>query len=136
MRLKHPGSKVAEDEMLTPIQQMAQSFHLPSAEATMPAAATLANPVPGVAQGEAAPPWGVAHFQIASSVSEMSLPKRLTMLVLACLRASGTIRVFVEVAPPRVEKQKEFYASLGFLPMLNLDPEASKEDFMYMSRSF
>ena len=39
----------------------------------------------------------------------------MTMLVFACLRASGTMRLYVEV--PRFDvKMREFYSTLGFMP--------------------
>lgn len=81
-------------------------------------------------------PWGVATMYVSSDVVEASVPKRLTMLFLACLRASGTLRVFVEVKPDDVAKQKEFYTSLGFMPLTCTNRESKNESPSYMSRCY
>ena len=55
-------------------------------------------------------------MRLASTVSgDYSVAKRLTMLVFACLRAAGTMKLCVEV--PRFDvKMRDFYATLGFMP--------------------
>ncbi len=61
------GSAPAEEIMLTPIEQMAESFH--QGEPVVPAhveaasAATTSGP-----PGEQYQPWGIAHMHIANSV--------------------------------------------------------------------
>jgi hypothetical protein len=45
----------------------------------------------------------------------------MTMLLFSCLRAAGTMRIYVEV--PRFDvKTRDFYATLGFMPQGNLTP--------------
>jgi len=88
MRMKYPNvakttsleTSSTDEDMMTPLEQMANSFHLKSAELI----------VGEFARGEN--PWGVLHMRIKGDVLEPSLPKRLTMLALASLRASGTFR--------------------------------------------
>jgi hypothetical protein len=50
------------------------------------------------AESAAEVPCGVAKVRLASSVSgDLSIAKRLTMLLLSCMRAAGTLKVYVEV---------------------------------------
>ena len=139
MRLKYPLKKnAADEEMLTPIERMAASFHAADAEPLMP-------PVLQANAEQLAQPWGVATMNVAANVSDVSLAKRLTMLVLACLRASGTFRLFVEVKAADL-KMREFYASLGFQLMIapaagvggaaDVSEAVKNEETLYMSRSF
>ena len=59
-------------------------------------------------------PWGQIQLFIATSVlGDQSVSKRLAMLAMACLRASGTIRAFAEVKS-RDLRQKDLYSMLGF----------------------
>lgn len=133
MRLKYPVKKQHLDDSssLSPIEQMALSFHSPNAESNIPApvafadekaatgaaAASNATGAPSTAL-HSGQPWGVMSLRVRpdEAVTDASLPKRLVMLVLACLRASGTIRMFVEPTPGDI-KQREFYSSLGFTQM-------------------
>ena len=133
-----PASAVtapADEEMLTPLEQMAQSFHSPDSELSLPefctrmapapTAAAAAAPAETAAAGGAAAaaaaspspspqPWGLVHMRLTSGVTELSVTKRLTALVLASLRASGTFRIFVEAEGPA---RQEFYVNLGFRPV-------------------
>ena len=66
----------------------------------------------------AALPWGHINLFIASSIiTDQSVTKRLAMLAMASLRASGTIRAFAEIKS-RDLKLKELYASLGFSTLI------------------
>ena len=66
----------------------------------------------------AALPWGhISLFVSSSIISDQSVTKRLAMLAMACLRASGTIRAFAEIKS-RDLKVKELYASLGFSTLI------------------
>lgn len=155
MRLKYPRQKGAkadlgahgaavDEDMLTPMERLAHSFHAENSECVMPEFCTTRLPPPLASVTEAmsagsnaqpasiptpvaaaaaaalsaeaaAQPWGVAHMRIApSALSEVSLSKRLTMLVLASLRASGTFRLFVEADNP---SRRDFYSGMGFIPM-------------------
>jgi protein O-GlcNAcase/histone acetyltransferase len=159
MRLKYPlrktpSSSVVDEDMLTPIEQLAQSFH--NEEPSLPAG-ILSEGGPASENGQQVQkpvavcalcsdqlllqmsmPWGVGHMHISSLIMEMSLPRRLTMLVLACLRASGTLRLFVNIRPEDAARQREFYAGLGFVPLPTTvtSPEVKNEPPMYMSRCF
>ncbi len=111
-----------DEEMLTPLEQMAQSFHQPGSELFLPdfCSRTLppeapsnhaAVPTAASASATASSPWALIHMRISPSVADGSLPKRLTSLVLASLRAAGTFRAFVEAdTAPR----RDFYMNLGF----------------------
>ena len=68
----------------------------------------------GNAASAAALPWGkISLFVATSMLGDQSVTKRLAMLSMACLRASGTIRAFAELKS-RDLKVKELYESLGF----------------------
>ena len=57
--------------MLTPIEQMAQSFHSPNSEFSVPSL-LIDNSTPDSAQQ----PWGIAEMYV-SAMTEMSLPGRI-----------------------------------------------------------
>ena len=66
------------------------------------------------ATGATTLPWGLINLYIATSVqSDQSVGKRLCMLSMACLRASGTIRAYSEIRN-RDTKSKDLYTALGF----------------------
>ena len=126
-KTRHPSSAAdGEELMLTPIEQMAQSFHLPSGEPQLPECCVTQN----ADSMQPQQPWGVGQMHVSSQVNELSLPKRLTMLMLACLRASGTIRAFVDLGSSclDVTKEKEFYAGLGFQPQQLGEQQLSAEE--------
>ncbi|TRY79824.1 hypothetical protein TCAL_10265 [Tigriopus californicus] len=129
MRIKYPLKKTNSDEdILSPIEIMARSFHGPGAEPVFPQCLADANPDPGQQ------PWGVAQVRLCPNVSDASMSKRLTMLMLACLRASGTIRMFVEVKVGDL-KMREFFSNLGY-HMVNIPSGENPDELMVMSRSF
>jgi hypothetical protein len=74
--------------------------------------------------GESNPdlPCGVGKMRLAPAVcGDYSIAKRLTMLLFACLRAAGTMKLYVEV--PRFDvKTRDFYATLGFMPQVTPPP--------------
>ncbi len=156
MRLKYPQkSKKSKDsvavgsdeEMLTPLEQMAHSFHASDSEFCLPEFCSRPTPVaPPVVASSSPPqagttistatatsqqPWGLAHMRLTPGAAlEASLPKRLTSLVLASLRASGTFRMFVEADGPA---RRDFYASLGYrvvapIPQLALAQDGAATD--------
>ncbi len=164
----------ADEEMLTPLEQIAQSFHLPDAElclpefcsrytsrnsltnnevtnvniiflkdifmtmfdngfyrcffsrvaapetsptaSTAPSVITSTAPSANASSSSSPQPWGLTHMRVSpGAATEASLPKRLTSLVLASLRASGTFRMFVEADNAA---RRDFYVSLGFRPVV------------------
>ena len=92
-------------------------------------------------------PCGVAKMRLSSTVvGDFSIAKRLTMLLFACLRASGTMRLFVEAARFDV-KTRDFYATLGFMPQGTPAPlvpgpvattpgDSEESEIIYMVRNF
>merc|ERR1719219_1365274 len=103
------------------------SFHLEDEIHELPACLTAVGNSPadpatasngvspsGNAAVAATLPWGKINLFVATSIlADQSVTKRLTMLAMACLRASGTIRAFAELKS-RDLKLKELYESLGF----------------------
>ena len=72
-------------------------------------------------------PWGLFNLYISSSVlGDASVGKRLAMLGMASLRASGTIRAYTEIRT-RDTRSKDLYGTMGFhvvspnlgVPLLN-----------------
>ena len=128
MRQKYPRkvNDVNEVAMLSPIEEMMLSFHLEDEvhelPACLPEAITSAGSTATTATSStfgaaAALPWGHIKLFVATSIlGDQSVTKRLAMLAMACLRASGTIRAFAEIKS-RDLKLKELYASLGFSPV-------------------
>lgn len=117
MRLKYPLKKPlvpTDDCLLTPIEEMAHSFHQDDGIKMMPIGLAV-DEENSNASNDKPPnlPWGVLKTRVSTRVQESSLAKRLTMLSFACLRATGTIRAYVEV-PVGEMRQKDHYVSLGF----------------------
>merc|ERR1719225_1878422 len=138
MRQKYPRkvSDANEVAMLSPIEEMMLSFHLEDEVHELPACLTAVGNNPadpavanvatsGNAAAAAALPWGkISLFVATSMLGDQSVTKRLAMLSMACLRASGTIRAFAELKS-RDLKVKELYESLGFssirIGLLNIE---------------
>ena len=139
MREKYPR-KIREitDEamsMLSPIEEMMMSFHadpvdetgtgniggvpaclcVPAAAEHLPAAGVTSNGNgSAVVGGPATLPWGLMNLYITPRVqSDQSVCKRLAMLSMACLRASGTIRAYSEIRTRDI-RSRDLYTSLGF----------------------
>ena len=59
--------------------------------------------------------WGVIKLAVLPSVLDASLSRRAVMLILACLRTCGTLKVLTEV--PRKERYViDLYTKLGSYP--------------------
>ena len=120
MRIKYPR-KVGDvnEAMLSPIGEMMLSFHLEEETDELPACLASAS-VPTTTSSSssgsgASVPWGLFNLYISSSVvGDASVGKRLAMLSMASLRASGTLRVYTEIRT-RDTRSKDLYGSMGFL---------------------
>ena len=105
MRQKYPR-KVNDinEAMLSPIEEMMLSFHSEDeANNSLPVCLTSdhlsTTPTTSNSENPAALAWGTIKINVAAShQNDGSVTKRLAMLALACLRASGTIRAFSEVS--------------------------------------
>ena len=153
MREKYPR-KIREitDEamsMLSPIEEMMLSFHTDPDEAEngggsgglpgclcvpvdhLPASATSNGNGSVTGGAPATLPWGLINLYITPAVqSDQSVGKRLAMLSMASLRASGTIRAYSEIRTRDV-RSKDLYTSLGFAmvtPLLVPGPNALSND--------
>ena len=96
----------------------AATDHLPAASVvTAAAAASNGNGCAnggGAGGGPATLPWGLINLYITPAVqSDQSVGKRLAMLSMACLRASGTIRAYSEIRTRDI-RSKDLYTALGF----------------------
>ena len=77
-----------EGELLTPGEVVINSLHKDP------------EPLPGYV--EAPETWGLVKLCVLPAVLDASLSRRAVLLILACLRTSGTLKVVSEV--PRKEK--------------------------------
>jgi protein O-GlcNAcase/histone acetyltransferase len=114
MRLKYPrkGIDVSEDamSMMTPIEEMMFSFHLEE-ETTGPPPCL---PSAASSGGTGIIPWGLINLCVTTTlITDQSVSKRLTMLAMACLRASGTVRAYTELQSS-LTKHRDLFTSLGF----------------------
>ena len=102
-----------EGELLTPCDLTINSIHRDQDE-----------PV-AVKDGDS---YGVCKLSMLASLSDASLARRATTLLLACLRTTGTLKVISEV--PRKERYMiDLYTKLGFTQMSeNGEPLDSGDD--------
>ena len=98
LRCKFPLVEPGEGELLTPCEAMINSLH------------TDPDPLPAFIDGPDS--WALCRLAVLPSVSDASLSRRSTMLLLACLRTSGVLKVLVEV--PRKERyMMDLYTKMG-----------------------
>ena len=99
LRTKYPKVEpTSEGELLTPCEATINSLH---------------GPDPEYPKGLDSPEtWAIVRMAFLPSMTDNSLVKRSTMLMLACLRTSGVLRVLAEV--PKKEKYiQELYSKIG-----------------------
>ena len=132
MRHKYPRKVDDVNEaMLSPIGEMMLSFHLEDEVDELPqclaSASVTATTSSGSSGSGTSVPWGLFNLYISSSVlGDASVGKRLAMLGMASLRASGTIRAYTEIRT-RDTRSKDLYGTMGFhmvsphvgVPLLN-----------------
>ncbi len=133
MKLKYPKKVpiVTDDSMLSPIEEMALEFHASEDVHAVPAGLEAGPPAPGSGSGDpacAVLPWGIFRLCIeTASIHDQSVAKTLTMLALASLRASGTIRAYAQVSSINAQ-QRELYRSIGFTnPTTPIEAKESAE---------
>ena len=96
---QHDDGSGEGGELLTPCEATINSLH----EGPEPELPTCV---------ESPETWALIRLAFLPTVSDNSLAKRSTMLMLACLRTSGVLRVLAEV--PRKEKyMQELYSKIG-----------------------
>ena len=107
LRYKFPLVEAAEGELLTPGEAVINSLH------QEPAA------LPGYIEGPES--WGLIKLAVLPAVLDASLSRRAVMLMLACLRTSGVLKVLTEV--PKKEKYVlDLFTKLGeFITSLSYD---------------
>ena len=88
LRFKFPLVESGEGELLTPGEVVINSLHKDP------------EPIPSCV--EAPESWGLIKLCVLPAVLDASLSRRAVLLILACLRTSGTLKVVSEV--PRKEK--------------------------------
>ena len=88
LRFKFPLVESGEGELLTPGEAVINSLHKDP------------DPVPGYIESPES--WGLIKLSVLPAVLDASLSRRAVLLVLACLRTSGILKVLSEV--PRKEK--------------------------------
>lgn len=115
---KYPAPKKDNGEMMTPSEEIISSFH--NYKCTMPEEVYKHHP-------------SVVRMGILSTVSDLSVPKRLLACVLSTLKANGSHGLFSEVNVGD-KTVLEFYSKLGFLE-ISL-PSYTCEDTFYLGRTF
>ena len=98
MRSKYPKVEPSEGELLTPCEATINSLH---------------GPDPEMPKGLESPEtWAMVKLAFLPTVYDSSLAKRSTMLMLACLRTAGVLRVLSEI-PKKEKYMQELYAKIG-----------------------
>jgi len=121
LRSKFPLVEPGEGELLTPCEAMINSLH------------TDPEPLPSFIEGPDS--WALCRLAVLSSVSDASLSRRSTMLMLACLRTSGVLKVLTEV--PRKERyMMDLYTKMGFMPLADSPTEPSGGDTTHLFRRY
>jgi len=97
LRAKYPRVPEEEEQLLSPCEATVNTLYR---EPELP---------PGLESPES---WGALRLAILPTVTDYSLARRSTMLLLACLRTTGTLKVLVEV--PKKEKfVQDLYTRIG-----------------------
>jgi len=123
LRSKYPKVEKTEGELLTPCEVTINSLH--EEEHSLP---------PGLIEETG---WAVCRVTLLPTVSDASVSRRATMLLLACLRSSGVLRVFAEI--PKKEKcLQDSYTKIGFTPLMESPAETPVDggQFCYMFRRY
>jgi len=121
LRCKFPLVESGEGELLTPCEAMINSLHMEP------------EPLPAFIDGPDS--WALCRLAVLPSVSDASLSRRSTMLMLACLRTSGVLKVLVEV--PRKERyMMDLYTKMGFMPLGESPSEPIAGETSYLFRRY
>jgi hypothetical protein len=96
MRAQYPAVEAGEGELLTPCELTVNTLHRAPDPLTVAEAET----------------YGVCKLAMLASLSDASLARRATTLVLACLRTSGTLKVVSEVLT-KERYMMDLYTKLG-----------------------
>ena len=103
LRFKFPLVEPGEGELLTTCEAVINSLH------------KEVGPLPSYIDSPES--WGIIKLAVLPSVLDASLSRRAMMLILACLRTCGTLKVLTEV--PRKERYViDLYTKLGSYPAL------------------
>ena len=98
LRATYPKVEASEGELPTQCEATINSLHGP--EPQVP---------PGLDSPET---WAIVKLAYQPSVTDYSLARRATMLILACLRTTGVLRALAEV--PKKEKYiQDLYTKIG-----------------------
>ena len=98
LRYKYNQVEATEGELLTPAESVINSLHKD------------VEPLPGYI--DAPESWGVIKLALLSSVMDASLSRRAVMLLLACLRTSGVLKVLAEI-PKKDRYFLDLFTKLG-----------------------
>lgn len=118
VRCKFPLVEAGEGELLTPCELLINSLH------------EEPSPLPAGIDGPES--WAVCRLAVLSSVLDASLSRRSTMLILACLRTCGVLKVVTEV-PKKERYIIDLYTKMGFRPISEI---AGGEDTTYLFRRY
>lgn len=121
LRCKFPLVEPGEGELLTPCEAMINNLH------------KELEPLPTFIDGPDS--WALCRLAVLASVSDASLSRRSTMLMLACLRTSGVLKVLTEVA--RKERyMMDLYTKMGFMPLAESPTEPGGGDTAHLFRRY
>jgi len=119
LRSRYPKVEHSDGELFTPCEATINSLHCQDPEIP-----------PGLESPET---MALIRLAILPTVTDQSLLKRSIMLLLACLRTSGVLRVVAEV-PKKEKYMQEVYGKIGFTTVNGVEVDTA--DNTYLSRSY
>lgn len=108
LRLKYPVVEAAEGELLTTSEAVINSLHKDP------------EPLPGYI--DSPDTWSVLKLAVSPSVLDASLSRRAIMLMLACLRTCGTLKVICEI-PKKERYNIDLFTKLGICVNILFHPK-------------
>jgi len=120
LRYKFPAIESSDGELLTPAETVINSLH------------SDLEPLPGYIDSPES--WGLIKLSVLSSVLDASLSRRAVMLMLACLRTCGVLKVLSQV-PKKERYMLDLFTKLGFMPLVE-SPASEQEENSYLLRRY
>merc|ERR1719422_1562823 len=121
LRCKFPLVESSEGELLTPAEAVINSLHKDP------------DPLPGYI--DTPDTWGTIKLAVLPSVLDASLSRRATMLMMACLRTCGVLKVLSEL-PKKEKYMLDLFTKLGFMPLTESPVSEPEETTTYLFRRY
>ena len=117
LRYKFPAIESSDGELLTPAETVINSLH------------SDLEPLPGYIDSPES--WGLIKLSVLSSVLDASLSRRAVMLMLACLRTCGVLKVLSQV-PKKERYMLDLFTKLGIIFITQFSVERKKITFLFL----